>query len=114
MNAWTRADTRIWIRTIESRLDDIDYYLDQTNSWCEEYGIDDPKTYFMANFLTCIWVSQMRGEYITFGEIMEMLGIDEWECDEEKIYELDPEYECLDHGELLKRAIAHFGDEDPF
>lgn len=112
MRYWSRDDTREWVKQIESRIDDITYYLDKTQHWCDNYGVDDAKTYFMCNLLTCIWVSQLRGEHITFSEMMEMLGVDEWECDEEKIYELDPEYSELEHEELLLRAVEVFGDDD--
>jgi hypothetical protein len=95
-------------------MEDIGYYLERTDEWCDQYGVDDSKTYFMCNFLTCIWVSQMRGEHITFSEMMEMLGVDEWECDEEKFYELDPEFLNLDHPDLLQKALEVFGEDDAF
>lgn len=114
MQCWTRVDTREWIRQIESRLEDMQYYLTRTQDWCEQYGVDDGKTFFMCNFLTCVWVSQLRGEDITFSEMMEILGVDEWECDEEKIYELDPEYSALEHEELLLKAVEVFGEDGPF
>jgi hypothetical protein len=89
MKYWSRDDTKEWINQLEHRVDDIDYYLDRTLAWCDEYGVYDEKTVFMCSFLTCIWVSQVRGEPITFTELMEMLGVKEWETNsdnEEKIY----------------------------
>lgn len=112
MRYWSRDDTREWVKQIESRVDDINYYLDRTQKWCDDYGIDNGKTYFMCNFLTCVWVSQMRGENITFSEMMEMLGVDEWECDEDKFYELDPEFSELEHETLLQKAVEVFSDDD--
>lgn len=112
MRYWSRDDTREWVKQIESRLVDINYYLNKTQNWCDNYGVDDAKTFFMCNLLTCIWVSQLRGEYITFSEMMEMLGVDEWECDEDKIYELDPEFSELEHEELLQRAVDTFSNDE--
>ncbi len=112
MNYWSREDTKEWITQLEHRLEDISYYLDRTTDWCEEYGIDDNHVIFMCCFLTCIWVSHMRGEPITFTELMELLGVEEWESDEEKIYELDEKYAELDHHELLEHVIENFRNEE--
>lgn len=112
MKYWTRDDTKEWIAQLEHRLEDIDYYLEQTAHWCDEYGIEDDRTVFMCSFLTCVWVSHMRGEPITFTELMELLGVEEWECDEDKIYELDARYADLDHHELLEKTVEKLGDDD--
>ena len=111
MKPWTRDDTKSWIEALEDRLADISFYLDRTTKWCEDNYIDNEKTIFMCCFLTCIWVSQMRGESITFLELMELLGVDDGEGFEEKIYELDPQYLDLDHEELLEKAVAKLGDD---
>lgn len=111
MNYWSRNDTKEWISQLEHRIEDIDYYLSKTAKWCEDYGIDNNQVLFMCSFLTCIWVSQLRNEPITFGELMEMLGIEEWETDssnEEKLYELDDQFCNLDHFELLEQAVKKF------
>ena len=105
---WSRDDTKEWIIQLEHRIDDIDYYLNRTVDWCEEYGVENDRVIFMCSFLTCIWVSQMRGEPISFTELMEMLGVEEWECAEEKIYELDDRFADLDHYELLEKAVEVF------
>jgi hypothetical protein len=112
MRPWTRDDTKEWIAQLEHRLDDIDYYLNKTVEWCEDYGVYDNKTVFMCSFLTCIWVSKMRDEPITFVELMELLGVDEWESDEEKIFDLDEKYAHLDHVELLEHVIQMCRDDD--
>ncbi len=112
MKYWTRDDTKEWIAQLEHRLEDIDYYLEQTAHWCDEYGIEDDRVVFMCSFLTCVWVSHMRGEPITFTELMELLGVEEWECDEDKIYELDEKYAELDHHELLEKTVEKLEDED--
>lgn len=112
MKYWSRDDTKEWIIQLEHRLDDIDYYLNRTIEWCDEYGIEDDRVVFMCSFLTCIWVSRMRDEPITFVELMEMLGVEEWDSDEEKIYELDDEYAQLDHHEFLEKVVLTL-DNDP-
>ena len=112
MKYWSRNDTKEWIAQLEHRIEDIDYYLDRTIDWCEEYGIDDNRVVFMCSFLTCIWVSHMRDEPITFTELMEMLGVDEWDSDEEKIYELDDKWAQLDHHEFLEQVVETFTDDD--
>lgn len=114
MQYWSRDDTKEWIIQLEHRLEDIDYYLSKTVDWCEEYGIDDSRVVFMCSFLTCVWVSQMRGEPISFTELMEMIGVEEWETDstEDKVYELDEKFAGLDHFELLERAVETFGKDN--
>lgn len=109
---WSREDTKEWIIQLEHRLEDIEYYLEKTAEWCEDYGIDDHKVVFMCSFLTCVWVSHMRGEPITFIELMELLGVDEWECDEDKIYELDDRWADLDHYDLLQNIVDRFNADD--
>jgi hypothetical protein len=54
----------------------------------------------------------MRGEPITFSEMMEMLGVDSWDCDEEKVYELDEKFVDLDHFELLELAVQNFANDE--
>lgn len=117
MKYWSRKDTKEWINQLEHRIDDIDYYLGRTLTWCDEYGVDNERIVFMCSFLTCIWVSQVRGETISFTELMEMLGISEWETTngtEEKIYELDECYADLDHDELLEMAVSKLSRDDNF
>jgi hypothetical protein len=105
MTPWTRDDTKKWIGILEGRLKDINYYLDKTHKWCEENYIHDDYAIFMCCFLTCIWVSQLRDESITYTELMELLGAEEVKVDEEKMYELTPEYLELEHDELMHKII---------
>ena len=112
MAYWSRDNTKEWIAQLEHRIEDIEYYLERTMEWCEEYGIDDQHTIFMCGFLTCIWVSSMRDEPITFTELMEILGVDEWDSDEEKIYELDEKFSTMDHFELLEHVVSQCRDDD--
>lgn len=112
MKPWTRADTQEWITQLEHRLEDIDYYLKRTTDWCEEYGIDDDRLVFLCSFLTCIWVSSLRDEPISYTELMELLGVEEYEIEEDKIYELGEKFLDLDHNELLERAVEVFNNTD--
>lgn len=112
MKYWSRDDTKEWIIQLEHRIEDIEYYLERTTQWCDEYGIDDPKVLFMCRFITCVWVSYMRSEPITFVELMELMGVQEWEADEEKIYELDDCWGELDHYELLEKIVDTYREED--
>lgn len=112
MKPWTRDDTKEWIIQLEHRLEDIDYYLTRTSEWCEDYGIDEPKVIFMCNFITCIWVSYMRDEPITFIELMEILGVEDWEAEEEKIYELDDQWGVLDHYDLLEHIVEKYNEDE--
>lgn len=114
MTPWTRDDTKSWIDNLEDRIDDIAYYIDQTIHWCDENGVDDDHVVFICSFLTCIWVSQLRGEDITLVELMEMLGIDEVQDFEEKIYELDASYLNMAHVELLEQAVRKLSSDGDY
>ena len=110
MKYWSRENTKDWIAHLEDRIDDIEYHLEKTHEWCDQHYIDDNSLVFMCCFLTCIWVSQLRGELITYVELMEMLGIHDIEVNEEKFYELDLKYENMTHRELLESAVDKFRD----
>ena len=105
MKYWSRNDTKEWIIQLEHRVEDIEYYLERTLEWCDEYGVDNGRVVFMCSFLTCIWVSAMRGEPITFTELMEILGVEDFETNEEKLYELDEKWIQLDHSDLLEHVV---------
>ena len=108
MKYWSRENTKEWIAQLEDRLEDIAHYLEKTEDWCSEYGVEDERVIFMCMFLTCIWVSQLRDEDITYVELMEMLGIEDSKYGTEKFYELDDKYLNLTHIELLEEAVASF------
>jgi hypothetical protein len=112
MKYWSRDDTKEWIIQLEHRVQDIDYYLNKTLEWCEDYGVDDNHVVFMCSFLTCIWVSHMRDEPITFTELMEMLGVEEWESDEDKVYELDDRWGSLDFHDFLEQVVEKYNTVD--
>jgi hypothetical protein len=106
MTPWTRENTKCWIEALEGRLEDITFYLDRTTQWCEDNYVEDERTIFMCCFLTCVWVSQLRGEDISYIELMELLGVSSLASQEEKIFELDDEYLGLEHDQLLRAAVA--------
>jgi len=108
MNYWSRENTKEWIAQLEDRIEDIEHYLNKAMIWCDQRGIDDDRVVFMCCFLTCIWVSQLRCEEITYVELMEILGVEALDSDKEKFYELDDRYIGLTHNELLANAVAHF------
>lgn len=110
MKPWTRDDTKDWIQSLESRTRDIRHFMERTIEWCEEQDIDDERIVFMCCFLTCIWVSQLRGEEISYVELMEFLGAEEVRVLEEKFYSLDSKFLELEHEELLQKAVNMLGD----
>ena len=111
MRPWTRDDTREWIAQLEDRINDISEYLDKTLEWCENNYIRDERIVFICSFLTCIWVSQLSDEPITYVELMEMLGVPDPEPDEEKLYELGDQFLNLTHRELLESAVKTFNED---
>jgi len=112
MKYWSREHTKGWIAQLEDRLEDITHYLQKTEEWCDAYGVEDDRVAFMCMFLTCIWVSQLRDEDITYIELMEMLGIEDSESGAEKFYELEDRYLNLTHTELLLEAVSTFNPDD--
>jgi hypothetical protein len=105
MKPWTREDTKEWIIQVENRLNDIHYFLNQTVAWCENQDIDNEYQVFMCSFLTCVWVSAMRDEHISYNEIMEILNVQSWVDEGEKIYQMDDVWLELDHQELLEKIV---------
>jgi hypothetical protein len=110
MKYWSREDTKSWVAQLEDRIEDIAHYVDLTAEWCEENEVYSDRVVFICMFVTCIWVSQLRCEPITYVELMEMLGISDVEVDSEKFYELDDEYIDMTHTELLRKTVKTFED----
>lgn len=103
---WTRNDTKDFIHQIESRIEDIDYYLKRTVEWCEQNGVWENKRVLMCCLISCIWVSSMRQEEISFREIVEYVGLTEFEDTTlDKIYGICEEFRCLEHEEILQMLI---------
>lgn len=107
MKPWTRNDTKDWIASAQSRIEDFNYYLGRTVDFCEQQGIWENQKVVMCCLITCIWVSSMREENISFQEIIEIMGIEN-EYDEEvedRIYSVCSEFQSLDHEEILSLLI---------
>jgi hypothetical protein len=101
MKNWNIYDTKLWIHTLENRIEDIDYYLKQTVEFCESKDIINNQTVFTLNFLTILWVSYMREEPISRREIFEILCIEDWEDLPDGPVDLGPTLETFDLQELL-------------
>lgn len=104
---WTREDTKNWLFQIEHRLEDFDYYLKQTESWCEYHGIINDAQLFMCYTMTIVWVNYMRGEKLTKRELFEILGFDQPDYSDD-LYELGEEFQNLDHESLLYKVSRDF------
>lgn len=110
-NSWSRDNTRDWINQIESRLEDMHYYLEKSMMWCEHNGIYENSRVLMCSLITCIWVASMRNEPISFREIVEIMGLTEFEDSNlDKIYGICNEFQILDHEEILSMLIDKTGD----
>jgi hypothetical protein len=107
---WTREDTRYWIAQLENRIEDIEYYLKQTISWCESNYVYDDRKVFMCSFLTCIWVCHMRGEAISYKELLEILGLENMFIGEDSVYDLGPNLKDIEHEELLNLVVRRLSD----
>ena len=102
MSFWTRDDTKEWIAQLENRVEDIDYYLNRTVEWCEQNGIWDDEKVFGLAFVTVIWVCHMRGEDVSRREIIEIIGIKDWEDAEDAVMDLGDRLSTLDHDDMLQ------------
>jgi hypothetical protein len=105
---WSRDDTKEWVIQLEHRLEDIDYYLKKTVDWCEENGIYDDQIVFACASITVLWVSHMRHEPISRREMLEIVGILDWDQVDDFEYRLDDEYSNYDHEEILEAVVNRF------
>jgi hypothetical protein len=105
---WSRDDTQHWIIQLENRVEDIDYYLARTVEWCETNGIYDDQMVFACASMTVIWVSHMRGEPISKREMLELVGIEDWDKVEDLEYSLGKEFSDYDHEEILEAVVSRF------
>lgn len=101
---WTRKDTQYWIAQLENRVEDIDYYLNQTIVWCEENGIYRDDAVFACALMTVIWVSHQRGEPVSKREAMELLGVQGWEMIEDEEFELHGRFANFELEDLLEQV----------
>jgi hypothetical protein len=102
MKPWTRDETKDWIKRVETRITDIDYYLKKTIEFCEFNDVYDNRTVLVLSMMTVIWVSHMRNEYVSYNEMAEILGIDDVAISNDKIYDLGVKFSQLDHDQMLK------------
>jgi hypothetical protein len=98
---WNIYDTKLWINQLENRIEDIDYYLNQTVKYCEDNNIINNETVFTLSFLTVLWVSYMREEPISRREIFEILCIKDWENLPDSPVELGAKLADFDLQDLL-------------
>ena len=105
---WTRKDTREWITHLESRLEDIEYYLRKTVEWCDENAIYEERTIFACSVMTAVWVSHVRGEPISKQELFEIMGVKDWADAEDCLFEFNSDFEDLEHEELLEMVANSF------
>lgn len=110
MKPWTRENTQDWINKLESRLEDIDYYLRRTVEWCEENQIYDDEKVMSCAFITCIWVSHMRDEPISFNELVSFLGIEGSGPEDDKMYSIGPLFKDMDHEEILNLLVGNLSN----
>jgi hypothetical protein len=108
MQYWSRQDTKHWIAQLENRIEDIEYYLKRTISWCEENEVYSDRLIFACLVMTASWVSYMRQEPLSKQEIFEILKVDGWETVEDGIFEFNAEYDYLEHEELLQMIVSSF------
>lgn len=108
MREWSIADTKEWLMKIQSRVEELKFFMEKTKCWCDEQDIYDSKLIFICCFITCIWVSQTRGESISSLELLDILEVDYPGEPEEKLFFLDSDFAELDHKELLEKAVETF------
>lgn len=101
MKPWTRDHTKTWIAQLELRAEDLDYYLNETIRWCEDNDVYDDRTVFACAMMTVLWVTWQRDEVITRWELMEILGIKDWDLIPDEVIELGPKFHHMDLSEIL-------------
>lgn len=107
MKPWTRDETKNWIKNLENRISDIDYYLKKTIEFCEFNEVYDNKTVLVLTMMTVIWVSHMRNEFVSYNEMAEILGIENVAIDNDQIYDLGIKFSQLDHEEMLEILLRN-------
>jgi hypothetical protein len=108
MKPWRREDTKDWIAQMENRVEDHDYYIEQTMQWLDNREIHDQDIMYGCLIMTVIWVSYMRNEQITQKEVFEILGLKNWDQGTDNYYDLGKELQDLDHEQLLEKIASRF------
>lgn len=109
MTPWTRMDTQYWISQLETRIEDIEFYLNRTTEWCNDREINNPHAVMACMIITVLWVSHMRKELVSKREIFELVGVRDWYTAPEEEYFLSDEYGDMDIDELLDIAASTWG-----
>ena len=102
---WTREHTQHWIAQLENRLEDIDYYLNQTVDWCEDRGVLNDQAVFACAVMTVIWVSHMRSEPLSKREVLEIVGVADFYDAEDDEYALSERFHGMELEELLEMVV---------
>jgi len=103
---WSREDTRDWIAQLELRVEDIDYYLNETVSWLEDHDVERDEVCFACAMMTLVWVAYQRSEPITRWELMEILGVKEYYSMPDEEIELGEKYQNMDLENMLESILA--------
>ena len=102
---WTRDDTRDWITQLELRVEDIDYYLQETVTWLEEHDVERDEVCFACAMMTVVWVAHQRCEPITRWELMEILGVKDWQDFPDEELELGQKFSGMDLEHILTTIV---------
>ena len=102
MKRWTRKDTKKWINSVVSRVDDINFYLNETNKWCISHNRTDEQCITYCSIMVILWVCHLRNEVISTREIFEILKFDNWAQLPDELYFFNEEYEDLELHQLLE------------
>lgn len=105
---WSREHTQHWITQLEHRIEDIDYYLKQTVSWCEDREIYNDQAVFSCAVMTVVWVSHMRNEPLSKREVFEIIGIADYHTAEDAEYGLNERFHGMELEELLEMVVMHW------
>ena len=105
MKPWSREDTRDWIAQLDLRVEDINYYLNETVQWLENHDEERDEVCFACAMMTLVWVAYQRSEPITRWELMEILGVKEYESMPDEELELGEQYRSLDLEQVLESIL---------
>ena len=105
---WTREQTQEWLIQLETRIEDIGYYLVRTAEWCERNGVWADNKVIACSIVTVIWVCNMRNERVSRREIFEILGCPGWEDMDDIGYSLNSELLNAELEDILEQTIDHF------
>ena len=109
---WTRENTQVWIHQLENRVDDIQYYINETLYWCDERFVVEEQPLAACLMITILWVCNMRQESVSRREVMELLGISQWDEFEDFEYFLDDRFNDMELNDVLEEVLEKFRDDD--